>query len=589
LNLLLLCPATLEETGRALGVLASGLGPADRLVLLAREGIEVPATPAAVEILRRPARAPGLAVLRLRRELAARGFERIVVPLRGAPHAPAPVARILFFGSLPGAEVFLLAEGSPPARLRPAFLVREALRSVAFHVLDAAARIVARLLVAAFSPPSPAGIRPSRRERRGGSTFVLPVLPDLSHTFLYREVLAILERSPAEDVVTLRRGEATTVHPEAGALLPRVRFAPRDGVVRRHLRVARRMLRSPARTADLLALYARRPGGRAGDLLGRGPLEEADHPGNAFGLADLLERRGGGRIHVYGSTYPANVAMGAAILLGLPFSVSAFEDFDFPYRFKLLEEKHRLARFFRVTTRASRERLASLLGVGEDARIHVVPWGMDPAGWGPVGPHPEGDVLFTACRLVEKKGLRHLVPALARLRDRGIPARWAVAGDGPERAALETLVREGGLEERVEFLGALPSDRVRALLQRARIAVLPCVVARNGDRDGIPTFVLEAMLCGVPVVTTPISGIPELVVEGETGFLAPPEDPEGLAATLERVWRDPARARAVAARGRDRAVRTQDVRESARRLLDLLVSISPDGSGPGPEGVRAAG
>ncbi|HKB15288.1 MAG TPA: glycosyltransferase, partial [Planctomycetota bacterium] len=235
------------------------------------------------------------------------------------------------------------------------------------------------------------------------------------------------------------------------------------------------------------------------------------------------------------------------------------------------------ASFLRVTTRDSRARLARQLGLERPERIPIIPWGIDPARWGGEAERPGRGVLLSACRLVEKKGLRDLVPALARLAQRGVPFRWIAAGEGPERASLEALVARHGLEKRVEFLGPVPNDRVRELLLRSDLAVLPCVVAASGDRDGIPTFLLEAMLCGVPVVTTPVSGIPELVVDGETGFLARPGEPESLAEAIERALRDRLLADRVAARARKRVESTQRVERSAELLLQAV-----GGRLPGP-------
>ena len=118
-----------------------------------------------------------------------------------------------------------------------------------------------------------------------------------------------------------------------------------------------------------------------------------------------------------------------------------------------------------------------------------------------------------------KKGLHDVPPAIARLRALGVQVEWRVAGDGSERSRLEQLVLEHGIADCVTFLGPITTDAVRAELQHADLALLPCVVADDGERDGIPIFLTEAMALGVPVLTTPVSGIPELIVDGDTGFL----------------------------------------------------------------------
>jgi glycosyltransferase involved in cell wall biosynthesis len=179
-------------------------------------------------------------------------------------------------------------------------------------------------------------------------------------------------------------------------------------------------------------------------------------------------------------------------------------------------------------------------------------------------------VLVSAARIVAKKGLHLMPPALAQLRARGITFTWRVLGDGPELETLRVLAREHGVDDAIEFLGARDNTAVREALLHADAAVLPCIVANDGERDGIPIFFLEAMALGVPAVTTPISGIPELIRDGDTGFLHATDDVDALAQKLAEVLGDPQRAQQVGERGRDEIHRTLDVHESARQLIACI-------------------
>ncbi len=147
----------------------------------------------------------------------------------------------------------------------------------------------------------------------------------------------------------------------------------------------------------------------------------------------------------------------------------------------------------------------------------------------------ETPVVLAVARLVEKKGLGHLLTALDILRKRGRCVRAEIIGDGPLRGTLESQIRGLGLTDVVEFLGAQPHENVRLAYGRASLFVLPCTVAENGDRDGIPNVLLEAMASGVPVVSTEISGIPELIESERHGLLVPPNDPVRLADAMDRV------------------------------------------------------
>jgi glycosyltransferase involved in cell wall biosynthesis len=161
----------------------------------------------------------------------------------------------------------------------------------------------------------------------------------------------------------------------------------------------------------------------------------------------------------------------------------------------------------------------------ERTRTHYL--GVDLERFRPGGERDAGLILHVG-RLVEKKGTTVLIDALARLSE----ARLVVIGDGPERARLER--QAAGLCGRVRFLGALEPAAVVEWMQRAALLAAPSVTARDGDSEGLPTVIVEAAACGMPVVATLHSGIPEAVVDGETGFLAPEHD---AAAVAERIAR----------------------------------------------------
>ena len=397
--------------------------------------------------------------------------------------------------------------------------------------------------------------------------FVIPVLPDLSHTFIYREILAALRQRPNSKVVCLADGEGTPVHPEARELAKHSVTVPRHGILRHYGQILWWLVTHPRRAGSVFGVYRHHGRGSIRNLLGKGPLREPDHPGRGFALASVLRRLSPSHIHVYGSTYAANVTMEAALLLDRPFSISSYVDFDFYYDFKMVAEKYRLARFFRVCTQFCQSRITEILRLDDVNRVPVVLYGLDVATWPARTGTAEPGLLVSAARLVRKKGLHLVPPALARLAERGVSFSWSVAGDGPELPHLKKLVQELGLEEHVEFLGPVSNDAVRDLLGRADLALLPCIVAEDGERDGIPIFLTEAMALGVPVLTTPVSGIPELVRDGDTGFLVTSADVGLLATRLEQVLSDRGEMHSVAARGRQELVTTHDIGNSANAVL----------------------
>jgi glycosyltransferase involved in cell wall biosynthesis len=191
------------------------------------------------------------------------------------------------------------------------------------------------------------------------------------------------------------------------------------------------------------------------------------------------------------------------------------------------------------------------------AKVTTIHYGLDepPAAWGENGPDPvpaDATVLLAVARLVPQKGLDVALRALAQL-----PDAWLVVlGEGPERARLEALARELGVAERVHLPGREPD--VSAWLRRADVLVHPA------RWEGFGLALLEAMLCSLPVVASRVSSIPEIVVDGETGLLVPPDDPDALAAAVREVLRKPAR---YGAAGLARAREEFSVARMAERTL----------------------
>ncbi|MBP8301709.1 MAG: glycosyltransferase family 4 protein [Planctomycetes bacterium] len=481
----------------------------------------------------------------------------------GWPHAPAPLAAIRR-ARRAGAQV--VDDAGRPIRWSSLLFLREVMRGAWQRGLDLVLAALAAMLAGKRSPPQPTRVG----QPDGAVVLVLPILPDLSHTFVYREVLAILQQRPDWRVVVLEHNALAPVHAEAKALQERAVFLPRHGVTARFVGILRWLLRRGGR--ELFALYRAQPQGSSMDLLGRNPLRDPRHPGNAFRLADQLAPWRLRAIHVYSSTYAANVALGAAHLLGVPFSISSYVDFEFGYAHKMLAEKVARARFFRVVTTFCQARLRELPGLPalSPDRVPVIYLGLDLQNWQECSAPPGLGVLVSAARLVPKKGL-HLVPeALALLRARGVSCRWRVIGDGPETAAITALCAKHGVEDLVVLLGPRDNAAVREELLHADLALLPCVMADDGERDGIPIFLCEAMALGVPIVTTPISGIPELVRDGDTGFLATPGSSASLAEVLQRVLEDRPLAQAVGQRGRALVRDALNVSDKARELIACI-------------------
>lgn len=200
-------------------------------------------------------------------------------------------------------------------------------------------------------------------------------------------------------------------------------------------------------------------------------------------------------------------------------------------------------------------------------RIHRLYNGVDLDLFRPAPPERRHPRLIVAVgRLVEKKGFADLIDACALLRDKGVPLRCRIIGDGPLHDDLAARIAALRLSDRVELAGPMPQERLVTALAEASLVTLPCIVTPDGDRDGLPTVLLEAMARALPVVTTTVNGGPEIVADGHTGLVVPPNDPAALSRALGRLLSDPHLAHRMGKAGRLRAESLFDLRCNAGTL-----------------------
>lgn len=189
-------------------------------------------------------------------------------------------------------------------------------------------------------------------------------------------------------------------------------------------------------------------------------------------------------------------------------------------------------------------------------------------------PRPAGGDILAVGRLVEKKGFHILIEAVRLLRAEGRAVTCRIVGAGEEQANLAAQIAASGLEGAVALVGPRPQGEVIRLLREAGVLACPCVVGHDGNRDGLPTVLLEAMALGTPCVATEVTGIPELVRDGETGLCIPEGDPEALAAALARMLDDEALRQRASRAGRALVEREFDITVSAARLRAVFAAAT---------------
>lgn len=392
--------------------------------------------------------------------------------------------------------------------------------------------------------------------------YVGQTLPVLSETFVYREIFALRELGldvPVASVLPPARGlgESRLDDLAASAIViyGPTRWAMWSGIFAE-------VVSHPVRaTGTLLRVLS--------DALLSGDVTLSRRPKVIYqGLAALgLARRARGvdHIHAHLGHVPTTIAMYAAGQLGVPFSFTGHANDIFPQR-TLLGEKLRRAKFVSCISHWHREFYRAITPL-DDARAPIVRCGVDiPAGANPMrGGRPLR--IHGIGRLIAKKGFDVLIEAIAKLRRDDIEAE--IIGDGPERKALERLVLDRGLFAQVKLLGAMSNREALEHIKRADVFCLPCRVS-EGDRDGIPVSLMEAMAQGTPTISGDIEAIRELIEHERGGLMVRPGDVDSLAEAIARLADDAELRRRLGDGGRARVIDEFSLMGNARRIYRAL-------------------
>lgn len=361
--------------------------------------------------------------------------------------------------------------------------------------------------------------------------------PRLSESFVARELVALEARGLSLFLVSLRHPTDRARHPDHERLRAAVLYLP-EYLYQEPRRVLRGLVRAFARPGFVRALRAwlrdfrRDPTANRGRRLGQAFVLAAELPASVRHL------------HAHFLHTPASVARYTALLTGLPFSISAHAKDIWTIPTWEKREKLEAAHFTVTCTRLNFDHLrglapeadVTLLYHGVDARLFTPPPARPPRD----GSDPGDPVrLLAVARAMPKKGLDTLLDALARL-PADLAWRFDHVGGGPLLEELRARAERLGIAGKIGWHGGQPQPRVIELMREADLLALPARIAADGDRDGLPNVLLEAMAVELAVVATPISAIPEAIEDGRTGLLVPPDDAEALANALLRLARDPA-------------------------------------------------
>lgn len=391
--------------------------------------------------------------------------------------------------------------------------------------------------------------------------YVLKKYPRLSETFILNEILGMERAGHEIDITSLTPADEGRFHADLASVRAPVRYLP------------------PFGSALAMAAFeemSRVPEGalrRALDYVSLLPAEKRPLTlTHALAVRKAAREKRLDHLHAHFATVAAHVVATCRLLGGPSFTVTAHA--------KDIYRESVDARLFQATAAASaaiitvceanRDWILAKLLNGDESKIRVVYNGLPLDGVGPgSGPRAPATILGVG-RLVEKKGFPILIDAIHRLRDSGRAVRCDIIGDGEDRSNIEAAISKWHVGDCVSLLGPLPRQEVIHRMQAATVLAAPCLTGVDGNRDALPTVLIEALACGLPSVSTPVGGIAEIIEHGIHGFIVPEQDAAALAAAIARILNEPETARAMRAAGPLRAKARFDRESTLPTLIKIM-------------------
>jgi glycosyltransferase involved in cell wall biosynthesis len=405
-------------------------------------------------------------------------------------------------------------------------------------------------------------------EPRARIAYVLGQFPSVSETFILREIRALQTLGFNITILSMQPG-AELIHNSARPLLQHTRYRPSSMSWASVSALFRAVLHKPFGYLSALGMalsHAIREPGAIRELI------------SAFAAACyfvVTVRPGQMRhIHAHFATYPSTVGLLLAEMLGVGFSMSCHARDIFTDEARVMRAKLAGAEFISVCTNYGADRLQRQHAMLNSGKLKVIRHGIDFTEFVP-GSHRDYRVplILSVGRLIEKKGFPILLRAAAIIASEGIDFELAIIGEGPQREELEQLINGLALTTKVHLPGEQSEDEMMAVYRMADLFALTPIVAEDGDRDGLPNVIIEAMAADIPVVATNVGAIGELVVHEETGLLAQPGNVQQIAQYIEHALVDRQLRSRLVANARYSVERHYDITRNAGQLGSIFAEL----------------
>jgi len=306
--------------------------------------------------------------------------------------------------------------------------------------------------------------------------------------------------------------------------------------------------------------------------LGRYPSVSAREVLQALELARYVDRFKIDHLHAHFATTSTTVAQLTSAITQVPFTFTAHakDIFHQDNDFVALREKFSDAKCAVTVSSFNIEYLTGELGIAP-AQLRRIYNGIDMSEFPYLSPKKRAPVICAVGRLVEKKGFDDLIDACLILKRKGVDFKCEIIGEGEQKRYLKQKISELGLKEAVKMHGSLPQGEVKTHLYQAAVFAAPCVVGKDGNRDGLPTVLLESMALGTPCVSTPVTGIPEVIIDGETGLMVAESDTEALACALGSLLMNAELRESLALNARELMEREFDIHHNSAKIRQCFL------------------
>ena len=387
--------------------------------------------------------------------------------------------------------------------------------------------------------------------------YIFERFPSFTQTFCYREVVELQRQGIIPAIFSVRRPANEPAQDWDAAIVRQVEYLPGDEQL--------------VREVDRATLKGKLPETAAGEIAAWGRNTDFLRLYQAAWLGPRLQALGVRHVHAHFAGLAARTAYWIGRFFGISFSFTAHaNDIFAPKPFEISLGKMIAAARAVVTVSEFGVRFLEAKYPEHSGETHRVYNGIDLSRFQPADFSAAPPVIVSIGRLIEKKGFQDLIQACRLLRERGMEFRCEIIGEGPLESALREQIATLGLTNWIALTGPLPQEAVVKRLAGSTLFALPCVTEATGGMDNLPTVVMEAMAAGLPVVSTPIGGVPEMVQTEVTGFLVPEHQPPALADAFARILADHCLAQSLGQAGRKRAMELFSIEKTAHDLRDLF-------------------